>query len=427
MNTSATTSATAKQRTWLLVLWQAAIFLAACAILVTRRPDAIFHAQFYAEDGQVWFANAYNQGWWNALLHAQAGYFTTFPRLGAALALLAPLTQAPRVMNLVAIAAQALPVNLLLSSRSSAWGSVRFRTLMAATYLALPDCREISLGITLSQWVLALCAYLLLVDAAPRSRTTRLFDLFIFLLSGLTGPFCIFLLPIAVFLAWKRRSLWRWVPAGVLAACSLLQAYALLTMNSATRTRSTLGASPAMFTRILGGHVVLGAVLGPTRLPAVPGRGIFILLACAAVTGAVIAAICFLKSAVEMKLFLLLSAMLLAASLVSPTTMPPAGVSVWESLAAAGGARYWFFSSLALAWTLLWGAWRGNAVLKPASIVFLCAMCLGAALNWRQPVLNDLHFAEDAMRFEAAPPGTVMMFPENPAGWTMRLVKHASD
>jgi hypothetical protein len=58
---------------------------------------------------------------------------------------------------------------------------------------------------------------------------------------------------------------------------------------------------------------------------------------------------------------------------------------------------------------------------------FLCAMCLGAALNWRQPGLNDLHFAEDAMRFEAAPPGTVMMFPENPAGRTMRLVKHASD
>src|ERR1039457_6643827 len=103
--------------------WQhGAISLFACAILAARRPDAIFHSQFWAEDGHVWFADAYNLGWWQALFQVHTGYFQTFPRLGASLALLVPLSLAPLLLNLLAIAVRALPVNLLLSARSSAWG-----------------------------------------------------------------------------------------------------------------------------------------------------------------------------------------------------------------------------------------------------------------------------------------------------------------
>src|SRR5208282_5718589 len=92
--------------------WQhGAIFLLACAVIVWRRPDAFFHAQFYAEDGHVWFADAYNLGWWPALFHTFAGYFETLPRLVASLALLVPLALVPLFFNIIAIAFQTLPVN----------------------------------------------------------------------------------------------------------------------------------------------------------------------------------------------------------------------------------------------------------------------------------------------------------------------------
>ena len=39
-----------------------AVFLFACAVVIARRPDAVFHAQFFAEDGRIWFADAYNLG-----------------------------------------------------------------------------------------------------------------------------------------------------------------------------------------------------------------------------------------------------------------------------------------------------------------------------------------------------------------------------
>ena len=51
------------RRTGLRPWQQGILFLLACAVIVSRRPEAIFHAQFYAEDGHVWFADAYNLGW----------------------------------------------------------------------------------------------------------------------------------------------------------------------------------------------------------------------------------------------------------------------------------------------------------------------------------------------------------------------------
>ena len=404
------------------------LFLLACAVLISRRPDAILHARFYAEDGHVWFADAYNLGWWGALFRAQDGYFQTFPRLAGALALLVPLTLAPLVLNLAALAVQALPVNLLLWSRGSAWGSLRFRFLLAAVYLALPNTREMILVVTSSQWVLALCAFLVLASSPPVSVAGRIFDVSVLLLCGLTGPFCFFLLPIALFVAWKRGERRHWALAGALGAASLVQLWALLILDRSGRSPAELGASPALFTRIIGGHVYFGALLGSNGLAAGAGSAVFITLLAIAIGGTVLVLICFVRSALEMRLFLLLTAMLLTASLISPAAYPPPGVSKWELLEMVpGGIRYWFFPSLAFAWSLLVGIRSRGELFKGASAVLLCMMCFGIVHDWRIPPMKDLHWAEDAKRFEAAPAGTVVVLPENPPGWNLRLVKHSSN
>ncbi len=51
-----------------LILFWAAAIVATAALLILRRPDAVLHAQFWAEDGVVWFADAYNFGALQALL-----------------------------------------------------------------------------------------------------------------------------------------------------------------------------------------------------------------------------------------------------------------------------------------------------------------------------------------------------------------------
>ena len=109
--------------------------------LFCRSPRLLTHAQFYAEDGTIWFAQAYNGGWLHSLTLPQAGYLNTMPRLAAGLALLVPLPWAPLVMVIVGMTGQALPVPILLSPRSRNLASLPTRMLLAALYVALPECQ----------------------------------------------------------------------------------------------------------------------------------------------------------------------------------------------------------------------------------------------------------------------------------------------
>ena len=403
--------------------WQhGAAFLLACAILVSRRPDAILHAQFFAEDGHVWYADAYNLGWWQALFQAHTGYYQTLPRLGASLALLVPFALSPLVLNLIAIAVMAMPANILLSSRSAAWGSLRSRALLVSVYLVLPNCAEISYGITESQWLMALSAFFVLAASTPRNIAGRVFDLGVVLLCGLTGPFCILLLPLAVVLALKRPSRWRWFVAGTLALLCLIQIWALLVVDPAGRTGAVTGASPVLFARILGGQVYLATLLGANGLAA--RSGLIALFCCIAVAGTALVAIHFAMGNLVRKLFLLFSAMLFIVSLISPTGSIPGGLPSWHSLASAAAIRYWFFPSLAFAWSLIWCSCQPSRALRIVSTSLLCLMCFGIVRDWLHPPLHDMNFAEHAHRFASAPLGEMITIPLNPNGWNMRLVKH---
>src|SRR5271163_978057 len=95
--------------------WQAAVFLAALLAIFTRLPGALLHPQFFAEDGWVWYQQAYNLNWLRSLGIAQAGYLATLPRLVAGLTLLFPMVWAPLIMNLAGTVIQVLPVTALLS------------------------------------------------------------------------------------------------------------------------------------------------------------------------------------------------------------------------------------------------------------------------------------------------------------------------
>jgi hypothetical protein len=418
---------TQENRAFQLRLWQhCVVFSLSYLVFVVRRPDAIFHAQFCAEDGFVWFSDAYNRGWLHALMLPWTGIFMTVPRLACSLALLVPLAWAPLVTNAISIAIQALPVNLLLNSRSSGWGSFPFRALLAVAYLALPDCSELSYGISWAQWPLALCSILVIVSAVPRNWVERAGDCVLFVLSGLSGPACILFLPITAFIAWRRKERWRWTPFGVLAGCALVQMYALVVRDPTGRpTQFPLGANLEMFTRIFGGNVILGALLGRTRLAIMPGYGALLFLAFATAAGLAIMIVVFFKAEMELKLFMVFASMLLFVSLVRPTAYPTPGTTVWEMFAQASDIRYWVMPSLAFAWCVLWCARSGTVFLRIVSVVLLFVMSFSAAINWKHPALPDLQFVEFARAFEASPPGTVMIIPENPTGWQMRLVKHA--
>ena len=392
-------------------------FLLAAIAIVSRRPDVVLRPQFYAEDGVIWYAQAYNLGWLHALSLPEGGYLNTLPRLAAALALLVPLHAAPLVMNLLGIAIQVLPVNVLLSPRCAAYGSFPVRLFLAAIYLALPNSNEVFVVITNAQFHLALAACLLAFARPPATWLGRIFDVAVFLVSGLTGPFCLVLLPLAAVFWWIRRGRWLVTVMSVLTLTSLVQMSQLFHTGHAARGVPDLGATPALFARILAGHVYLGSLIG--RNGYAHWKPMTFLLP-VALAGTALLVYSFLKAGLERKLVLLFCFLLFAASLWHPLASRP--VAVWELFIESRGMRYWFFPMLGFLWSLVWQATQPGPQ-RPVFSLVLLLLARGVIFDWRQLAPPNLDFPSSARKFEAAPKGTLVEIPTLPEGWTMRLTK----
>src|SRR5512139_1888487 len=87
------------------------------ALLLLRNPASLLHPQFWAEDGTLFFQQAFDSGFLSTVLQPASGYLHAFPRLVAGLSLLFPMEQAPLVFNLAAFAVQLAPALYLLSPR----------------------------------------------------------------------------------------------------------------------------------------------------------------------------------------------------------------------------------------------------------------------------------------------------------------------
>jgi hypothetical protein len=388
------------------------ISTAGTLIIVSRRPDALFNPQFWAEDGTIWYAEAHAHGL-RSLLSPYLGYFQTLPRVVAVAAQILPLTWAPFAFNLVAVALMLLPVWLLASQRFARLASLRVRLGFGFLILALPNTHSLCANVTNSQWYLALAALLVLL-AEPTEAPTPAFDLTVLGLCAVSGPFAIFLAPVAALMWWKRKT--GNTPSRgrarmlILAAGCLLQGLGMWLVRS-DRPRVALGASPLRLAQILAVNVFLTPVLGGhAALPYVhPGAAIV-----AATLGLGIMAYAVVRGLLELRMFFLFAGGVLASALALPLGAD------WDMLAKGYGERYFFFAMLAWVASLLWML-RGPTVGRLAAVTVLCLIPLGAAREWRYPAFADLNFPAYCRRYAALEPGQEIEIPINPPGWSMRL------
>jgi hypothetical protein len=403
--------------------WQIAAILIAAALIMARQPEAIFHSQFYGEDGHVWFADAYNRGWFRSLFLTQDGYYQTLPRLAAALALIWPLRFAPLIMNLVGIGIQLLPIPMVLSSRLRQWGPLSFRILLACFYVALPNSREVNASVTEGQWHLAFVACLLVLGDVPRSRIGRAFDVSVLVLCGLTGPFCIFLLPLALVFWRVHLDRWRGALAAILTASAVLQLTALLFLDSAREHTIPLAPNIVEFIRILGGPVISAAFVGSNMLGP---YGALWLLGTIALIGVAVVVFTALHSGREFRLFLAFSTVLLAASLANPKTGAQLGWTTgWQVMAAMAAAHYWFFPTVAILWGIAeisFGPKR-TQLSQAVGILLLPLVLVGVMRDWRYSAYPDVNFGYYARRISGTQRGEAIIIPETPPGWSLKLVK----
>ncbi|HEV2238422.1 MAG TPA: hypothetical protein VGR57_17320 [Ktedonobacterales bacterium] len=404
------------------------VLLVAFALAVSRRPDALFNAQFWAEDG-VWYGDAYAAGPWVTLLWPHAGYLTLVTRLAADVALLVPLADAPLVLNVLALVLEALPAAFLLSGRCDQIVPHRgVRVLLALLSVGVPYAVEVHATITNAFWHLILLALLVTLARPPASLAGRAFDAAVIALSGLSGPFgALLACVIATHWWWTRAKYTAWLFA-LNAVAVAAQVLTFLGPGWRERTApAALGANPITLARLIAGPVMLGAVTGAHGYSRVAHHAwwfdwpVPVAIALAGVACGVYAV---WRGPEPLRQLILLSALIFATSLAAP--LVPPGIPAWTVLTYPGeGARYVYLPIIAALVTLVWLATRPAPRLVRAGAVLVLGVALlyGMPADWRQPAVADLRFRTQAARFAALPRGQSLTIPINPRGWSVTLVK----
>jgi hypothetical protein len=398
--------------------WQLIAFILALIAIFTRLPGALIHPQFFAEDGWVWFQQAYNLHWWPTLRIAQAGYLQTFPRLVAGLTLGFPLQWAPLIMNLAGAVVQALPVTALLARRSATWGPLPLRILMAALYLAIPDAPEIHIVLTNAMWHLAVLQALLAFSLPPLTWRGRIVDNLVFAIGCVSGPFCILLLPSVVLYWWLHRQRWTLVAIVWMALGVVIQVLSIL--HTVRAPGAPLGVTTVRLLRIIAGSLFIDSMIGSGG-PSLP----IALLLLAAIAGFAIMGWACLGAPLALRLYILFAVLALMASLRDPLLLPSA-TPRWEILAHAPGIRYWFLPSLMFLWSAAWCALHGKTPLvRYAGWSVVLLLMIGIVRKWEYPSWPQSHFRSDVAHFNTLRSGEHMTFSVyDPGGRTMELVKH---
>jgi hypothetical protein len=395
----------------------------ACAIVISRRPDAFTNAQFYAEDGARWFAGAYTYGPLGALGLSYSGYFQLVSRLAPVLAAPFGIANSPLIYNICGLLVQVAPVLYFLSRRfETVVPSFWARVGVSAVYLLMPST-ELNVTITTAQFHLAILATLVIVAPEPKQWYWVAFDLSAVALSGLSGPFAYILLPVSLLCLLVRRRRFTGVLCSVLAVTLAAQVYA---GTLSTRAHYGLGAGLHDFVLIICDRVILAGLFaeeGHTHvfLAGTQHATVFAGLIC--LLGLAVVGFAVLRAPWELRLFGVVALGLVFAGLVDP--LVSAGGNQWTAMVLSqAGERYFLMAQVAWVVTLLWAASRLPHVwmTRAAWGVGAAALASGLVTAWSYPPFLDYHWAGEAHTIMAAAPGTKEVLPIPPgAPWAIKI------
>lgn len=403
------------------LLFVAAVAVVSVAVVISHRPDAVTRPQFFAEDGLNWYAEVYKSGPFAQFFTPYAGYLQIVSRIVAGLSLLVPVGSAPLVFAIAAIICQVLPAVFLASTRLSplipnSW----VRLGLAFIYLASPGASGIDAILTDAQWHLAVLSFLILIAPRPTRWTWLGLDLAALLIAGLSGPFALFLAPLALSLSLRRRDKQQWVVTAVVWAAATITA-AVLALNLVSE-RSTLlqHTHGALLTavEIVGLRVVMVGVIGTREAAHLQLVGGSLALTMAAATGVVLGAVAFYYATFEGRLFLLYGLISTGAALVAEH-------SIWPLLLGTGGSQYWFIPILAwiLSLVVLTAKARPYLLRVGAALLCVCFVIYGTPHDWVYPPMANEHFQRSVSELAHARPGQRVLFNEDPPGYRFVLVK----
>lgn len=403
-------------------------FAASFLVFSLRRPDIISNPSFWAEDGYVWFRQAYSDGI-ISIIWPQNGYYQSISKITALLSMILPMEYAPLFFNIIGLTVRSLFVAYILTSRLSSF-PLSLRLIMCAYIVLMPGLIEVHANITNTHWYLSMWLLCVLLSNRPPNTAWFIHDIFLMLLAGLSGPFVVFLVPVFLlrfcldsdFRSYLRTSKGLFFAGALVAVCAI-QVIAVLMSFNETRSSAPLGFSFGVMANILSARVFVGAFLTAEQFKWLFNHGLL---------NALVAVIClsllawvFLKSDWRLKSIVLFASTMLFFALSKPM------LSLTEPqlpLLFAGGERYFVITNIAWVAVILaaYSQLKRNLNRSTQGVVVAAAVvafAFVAAFNFSIEPLADTKWATQAKEFEALPAGGSYEFQLNPASWKMTMIR----
>ncbi|QWK79605.1 hypothetical protein [Ochrobactrum sp. BTU1] len=403
-------------------------FLVSFVVFILRRPDIITNPNFWAEDGVVWYKQAYSNGP-ISLLWPQDGYYQTVSKLTGLISLFFPVAYAPLLFNIVSIAFRSILVSFILSSRMN-YFSWKGRILVCCFIVLMPGLSEVHANITNTHWYLSMWLVCIIICNKPQTNIWFCHDIFVTCLAGLSGPFIIFIAPLVCMRAWFDADYRRYLFsgkgllfAGVFTTILLVQVVTILILGQSARVSAPLGFSFDILTSILSARIFLGAFLSEVQIHWLFDQHVLNTLI--SILGVLSLIYAFFKLTWQFKCVILFSFLMIFTALMKP--MINATEPQLQFLNNVGG-RYFVITSIAW-FTILISVGSdllsrlNNTTKIIATTVSMAAIVALIAPNFRMPPLRDTMWSIQASEFAKLPAGTEYTFNINPEGWTMKLVR----
>lgn len=259
----------AAHRGWKQFLLTAAVL----AILAARVPLLWSAGEFVAEDGWVFFADAWNQPFPGSLLQPYAGYFHVLPRFIAEVFSGLPIATQPYAYAAAGLALNATLLAIFyLPAFRRLVASDLVRALLVLLLTLAPNAQNLGLLLGL-HWYLAFALCLVLVAPAPTTPGGHTLLTIAIVVCAWSSPSTFVLAPFALLAWWRQRNPANRLKFGVMVgSLVLVAAFALMMrLNHADRTGSfqpgDLGA--ALDRLVLRGWLGVG-LLGPRLADSLP-------------------------------------------------------------------------------------------------------------------------------------------------------------
>lgn len=404
----------------------AALYCGVFLLLFARRPDALLNAQFWAEDGVIFFHSALLDGV-HSLLVPYSGYVHVIPRLVAFAALALPFAFQPLAYDVAALAIAAGVLTLFVS-RAYRYlvHSDLARAAIVIAAASVPFGGEVIGDITNIQWFLTLGALLLILYRPARgSAAGGIARGIAAALCAFSAPLTILWLPLALRVIAVPRDRER-TTALIVIAGSLVEVGLSLTLLPSTHQPFGVHVLATALAATLTYRVVLPTVLGQVtaiHLTAAPYAAVII------TTGLLAAMALLTRNRLGRYRAAMIGLWILASLLI--TLIGRNFFAIFGSVrhfSTFGGERYFFVGAILIVYLV--GSGLAARLRKPPmfAVAMVAVFAFAAVANFSAGPFIDEHWVAEAPRLTAwesarehHQPVHALAVPINPAGWKIDL------